>query len=43
MIGFVAVNEMSRYFKRLKAGEFHPHARPKFTDVVSGEDVEKHD
>ncbi len=41
MMGFIAVGELNRYFKRLKAGEFHPHAAPSFTDVVSGKDVEK--
>ena len=41
MMGFIAVGELNRYFKRLKAGEFRPHAAPPFTDVVSGKDVEK--
>jgi AGCS family alanine or glycine:cation symporter len=41
LMGFIAVREGNRYFQRLKDGEFHPHAAPPFTDVVSGEDVEK--
>jgi AGCS family alanine or glycine:cation symporter len=41
LMGYVAVREGDRYFKRLKSGEFHPHAAPPFTEVVSGEDVEK--
>ncbi len=43
LLGFIAVRELDRYFKRLKAGEFHPHKAPPFTDVVSGDDVEKKD
>ena len=27
------------YFKKLDAGEFHPHAAPSITDVVEGKDV----
>jgi AGCS family alanine or glycine:cation symporter len=41
MMAFIAVRELDRYFKRFKAGEFHPHETPSFTDVVSGHDVEK--
>ena len=29
------------YGKKLKAGEFNPHAAPSITDVASGKDVEK--
>lgn len=41
MMGYIAVGELNRYFRRLKAGEFQPHAAPSFADVVSGKDVEK--
>ncbi|MHC4211495.1 MAG: alanine:cation symporter family protein, partial [Planctomycetota bacterium] len=41
LMGYVAVREGDRYFKRFKAGEFRPHEAPPFTEVVSGEDVEK--
>ena len=41
LMGYVAVREGDRYFQRLKAGEFHPHKAPPFTEVVSGEDVEE--
>ncbi|MHC4990901.1 MAG: alanine/glycine:cation symporter family protein, partial [Planctomycetota bacterium] len=41
LMGFVAVRELDTYFKRLKAGEFPIRGTPRFTDVVSGEDVEK--
>ncbi|MHC4080455.1 MAG: alanine:cation symporter family protein, partial [Planctomycetota bacterium] len=40
LMGHVAVKEGNRYFERLRAGEFHPHEAPPFTEVVSGEDVE---
>ena len=43
LMGYVAVREGDRYFRRLKAGEFHPHKAPSFTEVVSGVDVEKSD
>jgi len=33
-MGFLAVRSLDDYWKRLKAGEFHPHAAPKFKDVV---------
>jgi AGCS family alanine or glycine:cation symporter len=41
LMGYVAVREIDRYFKRLRAGEFPTRGTPRFTDVVSGEDVEK--
>jgi AGCS family alanine or glycine:cation symporter len=41
LMGRLAVRALGDYFKRLDAGEFHPHATPKFTDVVEGKDVEK--
>ncbi len=39
-MGRLAVKSLDDYFKRLKSGEFHPHKRPSFTDVVEGKDVE---
>jgi AGCS family alanine or glycine:cation symporter len=38
--GFLAVRCLDTYFKRLNAGEFHPHAKPPLEDVVGGKDVE---
>ncbi len=40
IFGHQAMQAYHRYMGRLKAGEFHPHAAPKITDVVSGDDVE---
>jgi AGCS family alanine or glycine:cation symporter len=37
LMGFIAVKELDRYFKRLKAGEFHPHAAKSITDLVEGD------
>jgi AGCS family alanine or glycine:cation symporter len=39
--GFLAVRGLSDYHRRLTAGEFHPHAAPKITDVVEGHDHDK--
>ncbi len=39
-LGYLAVNSLKDYGKRLKAGEFHPHAAPPITKVVDGSDVE---
>ena len=41
-MGHLAVRSIHLYTRRLKAGEFHPHARPPITDVVDGSDVEPH-
>lgn len=35
-----AMTTYHSYFRRLKAGEFHPHKAPSITDVVEGKDVE---
>ncbi len=40
LLGFIAVRELDTYFKKLKRGEFHPHAAPSITDVMGGKDVE---
>ena len=37
-LGFLAVNCLSDYHRRLTAGEFHPHAAPPITDVIEGHD-----
>ncbi len=39
-MGHLAVKGLDDYFKRLKIGAFHPHPRPRITDVVGGKDVE---
>ena len=36
----VAMKAYHSYFRRLKAGEFHPHKAPLITDVIEGKDVE---
>lgn len=36
----IAMKTYHSYFRRLKAGEFHPHKAPSITDVVEGKDVE---
>ena len=41
IFGTVAMKAYHDYGRKLKAGEFHPHAAPKITDVISGEDVEE--
>jgi AGCS family alanine or glycine:cation symporter len=41
IFGHQAMKAYHRYIGQLKAGEFHAHAAPKITDVVSGEDVEE--
>ncbi len=41
IFGHQAMQAYHRYMGKLKAGEFHAHAAPKITDVVSGEDVEE--
>ena len=41
IFGHQAMKAYHRYMKKLKAGEFHSHAAPKITDVVSGEDVQE--
>ena len=38
--GYLAVRCLDTYFKRLKSGEFHPHAKPSLIDVVDGTDVD---
>ena len=39
LFGREAMSEYGSYVARLKRGEFHPHAVPSMTDVVSGDDV----
>ena len=41
VFGREAMSEYSGYIGRLKRGEFHPHAAPRITDVVSGDDVKR--
>lgn len=41
LMGVLAVRCLDDYFRRLRAGEFHAHAAPPFTDVAEGKDVEK--
>ena len=36
------MSEYAAYIGKLKRGEFHAHAAPRITDLVSGDDV-KHD
>lgn len=36
----IAMKTYHSYFRRLKAGEFHPHEAPPITDVVEGKDIE---
>ncbi|MBW2329561.1 MAG: sodium:alanine symporter family protein [Deltaproteobacteria bacterium] len=40
-MGHLAVKALDNYFKRLKAGTFHPHSRPPIVDVVAGKDAER--
>ena len=40
IFGAIAMKAYHTYMKKLDAGDFHPHARPKITDVVGGHDVE---
>ena len=41
VFGREAMSEYSAYIDKLKRGEFHPHAAPRITDVVSGDDVKR--
>jgi AGCS family alanine or glycine:cation symporter len=41
IFGHQAMQAYHRYMGKLKAGEFHPHAAPPISEVVSGEDVEE--
>ncbi len=41
IFGHQAMKAYHQYMGKLKAGEFHPHAAPKITDVISGEDVQE--
>lgn len=43
IFGSQAMKAYHTYGKKLKAGEFHPHVAPPFTEIVSGEDVESDD
>ena len=43
IFGTVAMKAYHEYGRKLKAGEFHPHAAPSITDVMEGKDVEKKD
>ncbi len=40
IFGKEAMKAYHEYGRKLKAGEFHPHATPKMVDVVEGHDVE---
>ena len=40
MIGYVAVNEMNSYFKKLKAGEFKAYIATSITDAGESKDDE---
>jgi len=40
IFGSIAMRAYHSYMRRLDGGEFHPHARPKLTDVIEGKDVE---
>ncbi len=40
IFGVTAMTAYHSYFRRLKAGEFHPHKAPPITDVIEGSDVE---
>ncbi len=33
-LGYLAINSLSDYGKRLKRGDFHPHKAPPITEVV---------
>lgn len=39
-LGHLAIKSLSDYGKRLKRGDFHPHAPPPLKEVVEGKDVE---
>jgi AGCS family alanine or glycine:cation symporter len=41
LFGYQAMQAYHTYMRRLKAGEFHAHAAPSITEVVSGRDVEE--
>jgi len=41
IFGHQAMKAYHQYMGKLKAGEFHSHAAPKITDVMSGEDVQR--
>jgi len=40
IFGVVAMRAYHTYGRKLRGGEFHPHAAPSVTDVVEGKDVE---
>lgn len=40
LMSFIAVRCLNDYVRRLRAGEFHPHAAPPIVDVAEGRDVE---
>jgi len=40
-MGYLAVNSLSDYFKKLDAGEFPKHEPPSVVDVIEGHDVEE--
>ncbi|RMF83420.1 MAG: alanine:cation symporter family protein [Planctomycetota bacterium] len=40
VFGGIAMKAYHTYMRKLDAGEFHPHAQPKLTDVIEGKDVE---
>ncbi len=41
IFGHQAMKADPQYMHKLTAGEFHPHAAPKITDVISGEDAQE--
>lgn len=43
IFGSLAMRTYHEYGRKLKAGEFHPHAAPPITEVMEGKDVEKKD
>lgn len=40
VLGFLAVNGLNKYDRKLKAGEFPKHGKPRLEDIISGRDVE---
>jgi alanine or glycine:cation symporter, AGCS family len=40
VFGRQAMREYHAYFRKLDAGQFHPHARPPLADVIDGRNVE---
>ena len=38
LLGHLAVGALADYYRRLRAGDFHPHAAPPITDVAEGKE-----